>query len=106
MAPAMDPQTPGEAAPIDRRAGLLRSQGELMGIPATGKSIDAQLIDVIRFGDDGLAHDHWGDIDSLAMMQQFGVVPVGPPPLPLRTKRSASQAPSRRSGWSRDGWSR
>ena len=30
-------------------------QGELMGIPATGKSIDVQLIDMIRFGDDGLA---------------------------------------------------
>jgi steroid delta-isomerase-like uncharacterized protein len=54
-------------------------QGELMGIPATGKSIDIQLIDIIRFGDDGLAHEHWGVIDSLAMMQQLGVVSAGPP---------------------------
>jgi steroid delta-isomerase-like uncharacterized protein len=35
-------------------------QGELMGMPATGKRIDVQLIDIIRFGDDGLAHEHWG----------------------------------------------
>jgi steroid delta-isomerase-like uncharacterized protein len=54
-------------------------QGELMGIPATGKRIDVQLIDIIRFGDDGLAHEHWGVVDSLAMMQQLGVVPTGPP---------------------------
>jgi steroid delta-isomerase-like uncharacterized protein len=52
-------------------------QGELMGIPATGKSVDVQLIDIIRFGNDGLAHEHWGVIDSMAMMQQLGVVQVG-----------------------------
>src|SRR5665213_381914 len=44
-------------------------QGELMGMPATGKSIDVQLIDIIRFGDDGLAHEHWGVVDMMAMMQ-------------------------------------
>ena len=54
-------------------------QGEFMGMPATGKSIDVKLIDVMRFGDDGLAHEHWGVIDALAMMQQLGAVPEGPP---------------------------
>jgi steroid delta-isomerase-like uncharacterized protein len=54
-------------------------QGEFMGMPATGKSIDVQLIDIIRFGDDGLAHEHWGVFDSLGMMQQLGAVP-GPAP--------------------------
>jgi steroid delta-isomerase-like uncharacterized protein len=54
-------------------------QGELMGIPATGRSIDVSLIDIIRFGDDGLAHEHWGVIDSMTMMQQLGVIPAGPP---------------------------
>ena len=54
-------------------------QGELMGIPATGKRIDVQLIDIIRFGDDGLAHEHWGVFDSMTMMQQLGVVPEGAP---------------------------
>jgi len=55
-------------------------KGELMGIPPTGKSIDVPLIDIIRFGDDGLAREHWGVFDAMAMMQQLGVVPDGPPP--------------------------
>jgi predicted ester cyclase len=50
-----------------------------MGIPATGKSIDVQAIDIVRFGDDGLAHEHWGVFDVMAMMQQLGVVPGGAP---------------------------
>ena len=54
-------------------------EGEFLGIPATGKSFDVQLVDIIRFGDDGLAHEHWGVFDTMAMMQQLGVVPVGPP---------------------------
>ena len=35
-------------------------QGEFLAVPATGKSVDVQLIDITRFGDDGLAHEHWG----------------------------------------------
>jgi steroid delta-isomerase-like uncharacterized protein len=54
-------------------------QGEFMGIPASGKRIEAKLIDIIRFGDDGLAHEHWGVTDTLAMMQQLSAVPEGPP---------------------------
>jgi steroid delta-isomerase-like uncharacterized protein len=54
-------------------------QGEFMGMPATGKTIDVQLIDIIRFGDDGLAHEHWGVFDTMTMMQQLGAVPDGPP---------------------------
>lgn len=54
-------------------------QGEFMGMPATGRSVDVALIDIIRFGDDGLAHEHWGIFDSMAMMQQLGAVPDGPP---------------------------
>ena len=54
-------------------------QGEFMGMPATGKRVDVKLIDIMRFGDDGLAHEHWGVMDALAMMQQLGAVPEGPP---------------------------
>src|SRR5664280_909752 len=53
-------------------------QGGFMGIPATGKRVDVQLIDIFRLGD-GLVREHWGVIDALAMMQQLGVVPNGPP---------------------------
>lgn len=54
-------------------------EGEFMGVPATGRRIDVQLVDILRFGDDGLAHEHWGVFDTMAMMQQLGVVPDGPP---------------------------
>ena len=54
-------------------------RGEFMGMPPTGKHVDVQLIDIIRFGDDGLAHEHWGVFDSMAMMQQLGAIPEGPP---------------------------
>jgi steroid delta-isomerase-like uncharacterized protein len=53
--------------------------GEFMGMPATGKSVSVQLVDILRFGDDGLAHEHWGVFDALSMLQQLGVVPEGPP---------------------------
>ena len=54
-------------------------QGEFLGMPATGKAVDVQLIDIIRFGDDGLAREHWGVVDALAMMQQLGAIPDAPP---------------------------
>lgn len=50
-------------------------EGEFMSVPPTGRRVDVQLIDIVRFGDDGLAHEHWGVFDALAMMQQLGVVP-------------------------------
>ena len=53
--------------------------GEFMGMPATGKSASVKLIDITRFGDDGLAREHWGVVDNLSLMQQLGVIPVGPP---------------------------
>jgi steroid delta-isomerase-like uncharacterized protein len=51
-------------------------QGEFMGIPATGKSANVDLIDITRFGNDGLAREHWGVMDQLALMQQIGVIPA------------------------------
>jgi len=53
-------------------------QGEFMGMPASGKTVDVQLIDIIRFGDDGLAHEHWGVFDALKLMQQLGAIPAPP----------------------------
>jgi steroid delta-isomerase-like uncharacterized protein len=67
----------------DKVVARVRATGthrdEFMGIPATGKSIDVQLIDIVRFGDDGRAREHWGVFDAMAMMQQLGVVPEGAP---------------------------
>jgi len=54
-------------------------EGEFMGMPATGKGVNVQAVDIVRFGDDGLAHEHWGVFDAMAMMQQLGVMPEGAP---------------------------
>ena len=50
--------------------------GDFMGMPATGKTVDIDLIDIVRFEDDGLGHEHWGVADVMTMMQQLGVVPM------------------------------
>jgi steroid delta-isomerase-like uncharacterized protein len=51
-------------------------KGDFMGIPATGKSFAVNLIDIMRFGEDGLVHEHWGVVDQLSMMQQLGIIPT------------------------------
>jgi predicted ester cyclase len=53
-------------------------QGEFMGIAATGNRVEVELIDIMRFDDDGLACEHWGVVDMLTLMQQLGVVSTGP----------------------------
>ena len=55
------------------------NDGEFMGMPATGKSVDVQGIDIIRFNEEGLGVEHWGVFDAMTMMQQLGVVPEGAP---------------------------
>ena len=39
-------------------------EGEFMGMPPSGKNVEVELIDIIRFEDDGLAHEHWGVADQ------------------------------------------
>ena len=52
------------------------NDGVLKGRPATGEQIDVQFIDIVRFGDDGLAHEHWGVLNSLDMTPHLEEVPV------------------------------
>jgi steroid delta-isomerase-like uncharacterized protein len=53
-------------------------EGEFMGIPPTGKSVSIGVIDIIRMAD-GKVVEHWGQMDSMGMMQQLGAIPAGPP---------------------------
>ena len=79
----MDPE---EVLPSgDKVVGRIRATGThtgeaFMGLPASGRSVDVQLIDITRFDDDGLAHEHWGVFDALSMMQQLGAIPAMAPP--------------------------
>ena len=50
-------------------------QGEFMGIPASGKSFSVEVLDILRISG-GKIVEHWGIMDSMAMMQQLGAVPA------------------------------
>jgi steroid delta-isomerase-like uncharacterized protein len=47
-------------------------EGEFMGIPATGKHVEVQYIDIWRV-EDGKFVDNWVQMDLLGLMQQLGV---------------------------------
>jgi SnoaL-like polyketide cyclase len=50
-----------------------------MGMPPTGKGVNVQVIDIVRFGNDGLVYEHRGLMDLMSMMQQLAVVRQSPP---------------------------
>ncbi len=50
-------------------------QGDLMGIPATGKPVTTTTITILRFVDGKIAED-WVETDMLGMMRQLGVIPA------------------------------
>jgi predicted SnoaL-like aldol condensation-catalyzing enzyme len=80
--------TPGTHEVLDQVAEgdlvvtRIRAQGrfvEDMGpIPATGGPMDVTATTVYRVSD-GMLTEHWGEVDSLKMMQQLGVVPMPDP---------------------------
>jgi predicted ester cyclase len=50
-------------------------QGELLGVSATGNTVEFESIDIIRV-EDGKCAEHWGVTDVMALMQQIGAVPA------------------------------
>ena len=48
-------------------------EGDFQGIPATGKQISVDLIDMVRFEGDR-AVERWGQYDALGFMQQLGAL--------------------------------
>lgn len=57
-----------------RWTGTGTNDGELMGMPATGKSAVVAGVTINRFRD-GKIIESWASWDTLGMMQQLGVVP-------------------------------
>jgi steroid delta-isomerase-like uncharacterized protein len=50
-------------------------QGELMGMPATGKRVSVSGISTDRIAN-GKVVEHWAELDMLGLMQQLGVAPT------------------------------
>jgi steroid delta-isomerase-like uncharacterized protein len=46
--------------------------GAFMGVPATGRAIEVDVIDIIRIAD-GRIVEHWGVADRLGVVQQLGL---------------------------------
>jgi steroid delta-isomerase-like uncharacterized protein len=48
--------------------------GELMGIPATGRTVEMRSIDIWRVAD-GMFVEHWDELNTLQVFQQIGALP-------------------------------
>jgi len=51
------------------------TSGELFGIPPTGKQVTFSVVHVDRVVD-GKVVEHWGQGDTMSLMQQLGVLPL------------------------------
>lgn len=50
-------------------------QGELLGVPPTGKHVQIGGISIFRLAGGKIA-EHWKQLDRLTLMQQLGVIPA------------------------------
>jgi len=55
--------------------------GEFLGIPPTGRKVTMGTVDIVRIAN-GKIVEHWGQQDTLGMLQQLGVIPM--PEAPAR----------------------
>ena len=49
--------------------------GDLMGLPATGKHISVEAVDIGRV-ENGQAKERWGGLNMYSMLTQLGVIPA------------------------------
>jgi steroid delta-isomerase-like uncharacterized protein len=54
-------------------------KGDFMGVAPTGKVVNVELIDIMRFNDAGLVCEHWGLTDMLSLLEQIGALPAPSP---------------------------
>jgi predicted ester cyclase len=62
---------------VGRITAYGKHEGELFGIPATGKDIRVTGIAIWRIRN-GRIVEHWHETDQMGLMHQLGVIP-GPP---------------------------
>jgi steroid delta-isomerase-like uncharacterized protein len=48
--------------------------GDLMGVPPSGRHVELSMIDIVRV-EGGRVAEHWGAADNLSLMQQIGAIP-------------------------------
>jgi steroid delta-isomerase-like uncharacterized protein len=67
-----------------RRSYQGTHQGQLFGVPATGRPFQIGGFSIFRIVD-GKITEHWELLDRLALMQQLGAIPTPAPPAPSAT---------------------
>jgi len=70
----LEEQVAGGDRVLHRLTGRGTHGGEFMGVPATGRTVQATGMNINRFAN-GKIVESWGVIDLLGIMQQLGVVP-------------------------------
>jgi predicted ester cyclase len=78
----LDPQrivVEGDTAAV-RFVATGSSTGPLLGTRPTGRSFRITEAVFLEFGSHGLVREMWFHMNILDLMQQIGVMPVGPPP--------------------------
>lgn len=50
-------------------------QGDFLGVPASGRVVEWEDVDLARFDDDGKVVEYRNFADMLALMQQMGAIP-------------------------------
>jgi steroid delta-isomerase-like uncharacterized protein len=51
-------------------------EGELMGVPGTGHAINFELVNIVRFDNEGKITERATVADFLSLLQQIGAIPV------------------------------
>lgn len=59
---------------VQRWTAHVTHQGQLLGIPPTGRQVTLTGINIFRFAG-GKIVERWGELDTLGILQQLGVVP-------------------------------
>ena len=52
--------------------------GDLMGVPATGKHVSVEAVDIGRV-ENGQAKERWGGMNMFSLLTQLGVIPAPQP---------------------------
>lgn len=68
----------GDRVAIHSRTTATDTGGFMPGMEPTGKRYTLEGIDIVRYGDDGRATDHWGIVDMMGAMGQLGLLPQPP----------------------------
>ena len=58
---------------VTRLRGVGKHEGEIFGIPPSGKALDVKAVAIHRIENDQLA-EHWSTTDTAALLQQLGVI--------------------------------